>query len=57
MVTVESAKWGTFMGCIPADHLDEVGQPRDGTHRFTGFSHIAFYRGIASNLDAQVSAR
>ena len=26
MVTVQSARWGTFMGCIPADHFDEVGQ-------------------------------
>ena len=26
LVPVESAKWGTFLGCIPADHLDEVGQ-------------------------------
>jgi len=27
LVTVESAKWGVFMGCIPADHMKEVGQP------------------------------
>jgi triacylglycerol esterase/lipase EstA (alpha/beta hydrolase family) len=26
LVTVESAKWGRFMGCLPADHLDEIGQ-------------------------------
>ena len=26
LVPVESAKWGTFLGCIPADHLDEIGQ-------------------------------
>ena len=26
LVTVTSATWGTFLGCIPADHLDEVGQ-------------------------------
>ncbi|MDP3274056.1 MAG: alpha/beta fold hydrolase, partial [Deltaproteobacteria bacterium] len=25
MVTVASARWGTFMGCVPADHFDEVG--------------------------------
>ncbi len=26
LVTIESAKWGVFLGCIPADHLDEIGQ-------------------------------
>jgi hypothetical protein len=25
LVKVESAKWGTFMQCVPADHLKEVG--------------------------------
>lgn len=25
MVRVRDAHWGTFLGCIPADHLDEVG--------------------------------
>jgi triacylglycerol lipase len=54
MVTVESAKWGKFMGCIPADHLDEVGQPKDGRHPLTGFSHVEFYRKMASSLDAEV---
>lgn len=57
MVTVESAKWGRFMGCIPADHLDEVGQPKDGRHLFTGFDHLAFYRKLASSLDDEVRAR
>jgi len=26
LVTVDSASWGTFLGCVPADHLDEVCQ-------------------------------
>ena len=26
LVPVQSAKWGTFLGCVPADHLDEIGQ-------------------------------
>lgn len=26
LVPVGSAKWGTFLGCIPADHLDEMCQ-------------------------------
>lgn len=54
MVTVESAKWGKFLGCIPADHLDEVGQPKDSRHPLTGFSHIEFYRKLASSLDEEV---
>ena len=51
MVTVESAKWGEFQGCIPADHLDEVGQPGDvGPNRRTGFDHLRFYRNVAFGL-------
>lgn len=26
LVPVTSAKWGVFLGCVPADHLDEIGQ-------------------------------
>ncbi|MBS2017280.1 MAG: hypothetical protein JST00_30635 [Deltaproteobacteria bacterium] len=55
MVTVESAKWGKFLGCVPADHLDEVGQPRDRIHIGTGWNHITFYRKLASRLDAEVA--
>jgi triacylglycerol lipase len=25
LVTVQSAKWGTFIGCVPADHLKQIG--------------------------------
>lgn len=51
MVTVESAKWGEFQGCIPADHLDEVGQPGDdGPNKRTGFDHKRFYRNVAFGL-------
>ncbi len=53
MATVESAKWGTFRGCIPADHLDEVGQIKyNGTDPRTGFDHIRFYRNMAFDLAA-----
>ncbi len=55
MVTVESAKWGKFMGCIPGDHLDEVGQVRDSRHPLTGFYHVEFYRKLASSLDGEVA--
>lgn len=51
MVTVESAKWGTFRGCIPADHLDEVGQIKhEGADLDTGFDAVRFYRSVAAEL-------
>jgi len=54
MATVESAKWGNFRGCIPADHLDEVGQVgHHGKLRWTGFDHLRFYRNVAFDLAAQ----
>ena len=53
MVRVESAKWGTFHGCIPADHLDEVGYEKEGPDPRTGFDHLAFYRDVAAGLRAR----
>ncbi len=51
MVSVESAKWGVFRGCIPADHYDVIGQignrTRDG---LTGFDAPEFYRFLATDL-------
>ncbi len=59
MVTVESAKWGVFRGCTPADHMDEVGQRigSDGPARWSRFDHVRFYRRIAFGLDAASSRR
>jgi triacylglycerol lipase len=57
-VRVESAKWGVFHGCIPGDHMDEVGQ-RTGSGQpdpVTRFDHIAFYRRLAFGLDAAAAA-
>jgi triacylglycerol lipase len=52
--TVESAKWGKFRGCIPADHLDQVGQINDRRpDRHTGFDFVRFYRNIAFDLAAR----
>jgi triacylglycerol lipase len=45
LVTVESAKWGTFIGCIPADHLDQVGFPGG-----IGFDHQAFFRDVVKRI-------
>lgn len=50
MVRVESAKWGRFRGCIPADHLDEVGHKKNGPDARTGFDHVRFYRNVAFEL-------
>jgi triacylglycerol lipase len=51
LVVVGSAKWGTFLGCIPADHLDQVGQiagqsPGAGNP----FDHVLFFRQLATWL-------
>ena len=51
MVTVPSARWGTFLGCIPADHTDEICQiagasPGDGNP----FDCQGFYRHLAAWL-------
>jgi triacylglycerol lipase len=62
MVTVDSARapsdepgsrW-RFRGCLPADHLDEVGQPRHaGPNARTGFDHLRFYRNLAFDVARQ----
>lgn len=52
MVEVQSARWGLFQGCIPADHFDEVGQIAQRGPTAAGFDHLAFYRGIAQQARA-----
>ncbi|MEI8257021.1 MAG: triacylglycerol lipase [Deltaproteobacteria bacterium] len=46
MVEVASARWGLWMGCVPADHFDEVGQIANSGVNSAGWSHAAFYRQI-----------
>jgi triacylglycerol lipase len=53
-VRVEEAKWGTFLGCVPADHLDEVGQllgddPGDGN----SWDYLEYYRSTVAFLRSQ----
>lgn len=53
-VLVSSSHHGTFLGCIPADHADEIGQflgesPGSGN----GFDYLRFYRELASWLVAR----
>ena len=53
LVTVESARWGRFMGCIPADHADEIGQLLDLIPDITsGWDHVAFYKDWVRQLRA-----
>jgi triacylglycerol lipase len=51
LVTVASARWGTFRGCIPADHMEQLGQRNlpDANVR-TGFDVARFYANVASDL-------
>lgn len=47
---VPRPRW-IFRGCLPADHLDEVGQPHhDAPDPKTGFDHLRFYRNVARDL-------
>jgi triacylglycerol lipase len=48
IVTLDSAKWGTFLGEIPADHFDEIGQVADKNNK--SFDHKAFYATEAKRL-------
>ncbi|MEZ4407657.1 MAG: triacylglycerol lipase [Polyangiales bacterium] len=54
LVSVRSARWGRFMGCVPADHFDEIGQiAHTGPVGESGFDHVAFYRDVVRRLRAE----
>jgi triacylglycerol lipase len=54
LVSIESARWGRFLGCIPADHLDEIGHlVGDRAGLLNDFDHLAFYRDLVGFLRAQ----
>jgi len=51
LVSVRSAKWGIFQGCVPADHIDEVGLIGDpDRQRFSGFEYLLLFERIAGAL-------
>lgn len=51
LVSVASSRWGNFLGCVPADHLDEVGQIGDLLpDLISGFDHRDLYRRLARTL-------
>jgi triacylglycerol lipase len=51
LVTVQSARWGTFMQCVPADHMSEVGQINlSGPDPRSGFDHLQFWRSVVQRI-------
>jgi triacylglycerol lipase len=40
LVPLDSQPWGTFLGCVAADHLDQIGQIAG--QGFSDFDHLAF---------------
>lgn len=51
MVSIDSARWGEFRGCLPADHYDVIGRLGDsGPDPRTGFDAAAFYVDVAADL-------
>jgi triacylglycerol lipase len=53
LVSVPSSRHGTFLGCIPADHLDEIGQLfGDSPGGFNDFDHYTFYRDLVAYIRA-----
>ncbi len=47
LVTVQSAKWGTFQQCVPADHLKEVGQLGPAA---SSFDHLQLFRDVVARV-------
>lgn len=51
LVRVEDAKWGEFLGCVPADHMDEVGQLLgDGPGIGNPFDHKEMFSQLVKHL-------
>ncbi len=54
LVSATSARWGRFLGCIPADHLDQIGHLVGDSPGFgNGFDHLRFYRDLVAFLRAE----
>lgn len=53
IVPTDSMPWGTLLGCVPADHFDEIGQIADLLPGLiSGFDHKALYRRLIANARA-----
>ena len=54
VATVTSAHWGSFRGCIPADHMEQLGQFQlPDVNVRTGIDIASFYAAVASDLARQ----
>lgn len=54
LVRVESAVWGEFLGCIPADHLDQIGHLLGDRPGFGNpWRHTDFYVSLVAFLRAK----
>jgi triacylglycerol lipase len=47
LVPVDSAKWGAFQQCVPADHLKEVGQLGPAA---SSFDHLQLFRDVVARV-------
>ncbi len=54
LTALSSAKWGNFRGCIPADHMEQLGQRNiPDVNVRTGFDVARFYTNVADDLQAR----
>jgi len=54
LVDVASARWGAFLGCIAADHFDQVGLfSLSRPDSVSGFDHLDFFVDLAEELEAR----
>ena len=54
LVRARDARWGWFLGCVPADHLDEIGHLfGDAPGPENAWDHKAFYLSVVQHLRAQ----
>lgn len=51
LTPVASAKWGNFRGCVPADHMEQLGQKNlPDANVENGFDVARFYARVAADL-------
>ena len=54
LVRARDARWGHFLGCVPADHLDEVGQIFSGDPGLGNqWEYLNFYAQVIAYLRSQ----
>jgi triacylglycerol lipase len=54
LVRVVDAKWGVFLGCLPADHLDMIGQLLgDEPGALNDWDYLQFYVNLVSHIREQ----